>query len=505
MKKLFLKHTVDIKILTGLVTVYLLTRLWNLTKLPLFTDESIYIFWGKFMATDYSNWFISVTDGKPPLLIWMMFPLFHVLPQDAYLIVGRLPSVMAGFASVVGMYFLAKLLFKNVWSGIIAAALYMVTPFFLFHDRLAIYDALLTSTLIWTTYFAIRTAYTLKLRDAILWGISLGFAFLSKATALTFLGLLPVIICILLFKKDLLKSWKKLAMFTVIASVLGYGINSIQRLSNAYYLTERKTAEFQIPLNELLADPLQKTFSNLNAVFGWIIPYVTIPLFVLGVAAFIYLFIKKWRIGLALLILWIIPVIFLATVGRIIFPRYFVFTIPYFLLPISFLIPELMKYKKFKYKWFVLAAFFLILIPALKFDHKLLTDPVNAPFPTTDKYQYIYDHPSGYGLDQVFEYIDGQLDSGKSVTVVTQGTFGLYPYAFNLNYWNTDNIKIMPKFPLDKIDEEMLNAQKNSDVYLIFKEEWEVPEDLPVETVLRVPKPGDKYDIFVTKLKNEEK
>jgi hypothetical protein len=72
MKNFFKFHKADIIILSGLGFVYLLTRLIALLKLPIFTDESIYIYWAKFIDSYHSHWLISITDGKPPLLIWVL-------------------------------------------------------------------------------------------------------------------------------------------------------------------------------------------------------------------------------------------------------------------------------------------------------------------------------------------------------------------------------------------------------------------------------------------------
>src|SRR3989344_7532028 len=93
-----------------LLGLYLLTRLTNLTQLPVFTDEAIYIRWSQIGAQD-ANWrFISLTDGKQPLFTWVIMALLRFVPADP-LFVGRLASVLTGAASLVGMWFLALELF----------------------------------------------------------------------------------------------------------------------------------------------------------------------------------------------------------------------------------------------------------------------------------------------------------------------------------------------------------------------------------------------------------
>ncbi len=502
MKKIFQKYRLEFFSLLLLSSIYLLTRLPFLTSLPMFTDEAIYIFWGKFVATDYSHWFISTTDGKPPLLIWMMFPFFHILPDSWYLIAGRLPSVLAGWASLMAIFLIAKLLFKTYRTAIISSVLYIVIPFFLFYDRMALFDSLLNSTLLWATYFALRTAQTWKLRDALLWALFLLMAMLSKGTALMFFVLLPFVVGVMTYRKELLKHKKQFVGYTLLVSGIGYSFNLFLRfvlpdLNNAYIA---KNSQFQIPLDQVIASPFPQMFSNLHAIFSWIIPYITLPIFVTGFASFALLLLKKPRIGIVLLALCLIPILGLATFGQIIFPRYFVFTASYLVLAVGFFVDYAMSLSK-KYQWAIVIFGVILLLPAIRFDYFILKDPEHAPFPVTDVYQFVYDHPSGYGIQEVYDYINQESAKGEPITVVTQGTFGLYPYAFNLEYWTDSNITIMPKFPLDKIDDEILAADENSEVLFIFKEVLQIPENLPIEEVFRADKPGEKYNIIVGKFK----
>ena len=60
-----------------ILAVYAWTRFANLTALPIFTDEAIYIRWSQIGAQD-ANWrFISLTDGKQPMFTWIMMILLR--------------------------------------------------------------------------------------------------------------------------------------------------------------------------------------------------------------------------------------------------------------------------------------------------------------------------------------------------------------------------------------------------------------------------------------------
>ncbi len=482
----------------ALIFLYFLTRLENLTILPIFTDESIYIYWAKVIESTHSQWFISLTDGKPPLLVWTTAFFLTILPDAWYLIAGRLPAVIAGAFSVFFIFKLSELLFANRIVAIAASVLYIIFPFTLIYDRMALYDPLLQATLLSSTYFAIKTAKTLEVKYAVLWGLSLGLAYLSKPTALLFVGLLPLIYVLFTWEK-LKKQWKRVIGLAVFAVIIAEVINNLQRLSSVYFMAGMKNAQFQQPIEELLKDPFALTFSNLQGFYTWILGYYTLPILLLGIIGFAVLLFTKFRIGVLLLSLWLIPIVALATIGREIFPRYILFTAPYFLISLAYLFSKAISYAKKKW-WIVGITTLLLIIPLVRTDYFILTAPEKANLPKTDYDQLVATHPSGYGLNEIYEFLNKELDNGQNITLVTQGTFGLYPYAFDLEYWDNPSINILPRWPLDTIDEEIQQARENTDVIILLKEHESIPQTLPLNLVKKVEKPGGAYPILITEL-----
>lgn len=96
---------------------YFVTRLLFLSRLPMFTDEAIYIYWAKLIQTGQASPFLSIVDGKPPLFIWSMIPGLFIPSGPQMLVVSRLVSVIAGGVSLVGIYYLGKLLFQKSQVG----------------------------------------------------------------------------------------------------------------------------------------------------------------------------------------------------------------------------------------------------------------------------------------------------------------------------------------------------------------------------------------------------
>lgn len=486
-------------IIALLLILYAITRVYNLLLLPLFTDESIYIYWAKIIATTHSQYFISLTDGKPPLLIWTIAVLISIFPHDWYLLAGRIPSVVAGAISTVGIYFLAKELFKSTKVAIVSSLLYIFNPFTLFYDRMALFDSPLQAMSIVSVYFGLRTIHKPTLKHAILWGVFLGLAMLSKPTALLFLGLSPVASFLVADYKKLIKEWKDYFGFTLFAVVLGYGINSLQRISSVYPAMEAKNAQFQQPLSELIKNPLALTGDNLRTFFDWLFGYYGWPLLALGIVSFIILLIVRRKQGAVLVLLWFGSLFALATVGKEVFPRYILFSTPFFLVAVAWLISYIWDIKHWgKYLALVVGAGSLTL-PFITIFH-LETNPPEASIPYTEYTQYISEHPSGYGLDKTYAVIDHYAKEGK-VILFTQGTFGLYPYAYTLRYWGNPNVQIEPRWPLDKITPEVTEATKNGKVLIVLKEYDQVPQSFPVTVLAKGEKPGGRYPIYITTLK----
>src|SRR3989338_8278657 len=91
-----------------LFLLFLVVRLINLTSVPIFNDESIYLHWGSFYfhSLDSPQTQMLVVDGKQtgvPLL----YGSFQFLPLDP-LVAGRLATVLLSIGTLVGGLFLAK-------------------------------------------------------------------------------------------------------------------------------------------------------------------------------------------------------------------------------------------------------------------------------------------------------------------------------------------------------------------------------------------------------------
>src|SRR3990167_8160438 len=166
------KHRIELITAVFLTIVYFFLRLYRIMSLPIFTDESIYTRWSQIARFDDSWRFISLVDGKQPLFIWLNMTLIRVINDP--LLSGRLISVFAGFATMAGLFFLGREIFKNRWIGILSALLYLIFPFALVYDRMALYDSLVGTFAIWSLYFEVLLIKKLRLDISLILGMVLG-------------------------------------------------------------------------------------------------------------------------------------------------------------------------------------------------------------------------------------------------------------------------------------------------------------------------------------------
>lgn len=492
MHKLFFKH----QLLILLSLLFLFTRFYNLTLLPIFTDESIYIYWAKYIATFHTNWFMSLTDGKPPLLVWLIAILLKIFPSNMYLFAGRTLSVIAGGLTIIAVYKLTLLLFGSKKTSILAVLLCILNPFLLFYDRMALYDSFLCAMLIWSVYFAIKTSIYFKLKDAIFWGIFLGLAFLTKPPAIILLLLTPLCFFILIKKEDLEKQKTKIISLPIIALIIAEIFNNLQQLSSNYRLFNLKNQQFQLSFHDFFAQPFILFGKNLQEIINWIIAYYTWPIFGIGVLAFIYLFYKYFKKGVVLLILWFMPIFLFAIFGKILFSRYILFTTPYFLIVLALGLSKVFSYKfsNFLKVLIVILMFFL----TFRFDYYLLTNPVRAALPDADYSQYITSEYSGYGLDKVFSYLDEKIINGPQIMIVTQGKFGLFPYAFKLKYWDNKQVMFYQAWLDKKLDVDVYALSLASNVYIAMWQNNTIPSNFPFKLILKAEKPDGGHPILLT-------
>jgi len=486
----------------GLILLYFFTRLYHLsTFLPIFTDEAIYLHWSQIALNDASWRFISLTDGKQPMYIWISL-IFLKLIHDP-LAAGRMVSVAAGFFSMIGMFFLGREMFKNTKIGLLASLLYVLYPFALVYDKLAMYDSLVAMFMIWIFYFTVLLVRNVRLDLGMILGIVIGFGMLTKSDADFGFILLPFSLILFPFKKNFDKErlFRWIA-FALIAVIIANAMYQILRLSPFFYIIGQKNLEFIYSFHDWIRQPFAFLFGNLKGLLGWFVGYMTVPLLV--ITLFTFFVDKKFLREKILLLCWFIfPLLALAFFGKVIYPRFIFFmTMPIIVLGAYSLFMLLHIIKKNSLKILVGVVFISMFIVN---DFLILTDFPKALIPEGDQDQLYYGWSSGIGVSQTVAYLQEQAKQGK-IYVSTEGTFGLMPYALDIYLDKNPNITIQSFWPVENIPpQDLIAASKKEPTYVVFYQACPTcnskgiaPDSWPVTKIFSIKKlaPNTYYTLY---------
>ncbi|MBI2034665.1 MAG: glycosyltransferase family 39 protein [Candidatus Levybacteria bacterium] len=475
------RHSVIVLVLTLIVFVYFASRFYGIMDLPMFTDESIYARWTKIARFDAKERFISLEDGKQPSFIWAAMIVMRFVGEDP-LLAGRLVSVFAGFATLIGIYFLTREFFRSNLAGVLASFLYLIFPMAIVYDRMALYESLVGAFSVWSVFLIAVLIRTLRLDVALLLGMVLGGGMLTKTSAFFNLYLLPF--SLILFDLKELHRLKRFAMWFMLATlagILAFVYYSILRLAPLNYMINQKNAVFVYPFNEWITHPFNFFVGNINGQWDWLITYLTWPLFILSIVSFLIRssFTKQ---KLVLAVWFFIPFVLLALFARTLYPR-FIFAMAIFLLPLAaatlFEIANLIKNKVV-----VILLYAILFILPIRVDQMILTNFARSPIPKLDREQYINSWPAGGGIREIIAFLEQQAKKEK-IYVASEGTFGaIATNAVEIYLGDNKNVGRGGIWPLPKgFPDDLVIKSKTMLVYFIFNETQNIPPEWPLSAI----------------------
>jgi len=451
-----------------IVVLYFLTRLINYKIVPIFVDEAIYIRWAQLVLNEPANRFISLQDGKQPLFIWLSAVSQYFISDP--LVATRFVSTLAGLGSLIAIYLLAKELF-NKKIAIISSLLYVLLPFTLLYDRLALFDSLLTMFIIYSTLFTVKLVKNANINIAILNGFALGMAMITKSSGLIYLYLLPFSLILLNTKNgNVVNRITKWVRYSLITVVIAFIIYNLLRISPLFYIIEIKNLTFIRSLEDFLSSPFLFFISNFKTLIFWLTSYIGYPVFILFILGVILGFINKQKNIIYLSLLILAPLMVETFFNKVIYPRFILFYFPFLIIIIAFAIDYLLnKYKKAD-KLIILLVIIALTIPTIS-SLKLIYDPINAKIADADSRQYLNSWPSGYGVDEIVIFLKEESKREK-IIVGTEGTFGLFPFSLQIYFTNNENIRIIGYWPVDinNLPTELLEESLSTKTYLILNE-----------------------------------
>lgn len=459
---------------------YFFTRIQNLTSIPVFGDEAIYIRWAQIIQSEETLRFIPQTDGKQPLFMWINAVTLKVFSDP--LISGRIISIFAGFGLVLVLFFTTSIslnyndsekdiskfiknsLNKNFYFSIFTSLIYCLLPFSFFFDRLATADNLLSFFGLCSLLFSLLLAKFHRLDLTLILGFILGLAWLTKSPAIYFIVLSIFTFLLLNLKKI------KLIFLPIISSIIAFLIYNILRLGPQFNQIAIRNKDYIWSFSEVLKHPLDPLKPHLLNTLTLYQQYISWPIVIITIVGLVLYFKdNKFKIHhLIIICWWLLPLIANAAMAKVFTARYILFTLPPLIILISIGFSKLLSVLKNKPLKLFLAI--IIFILNINFIYKISTDPFHQKLPSTET-GYLTDWTSGWGIKDIADFLK-QRSKIANVIVGTEGAFGTLPDGLQIYGNKIPHLTIIGQgLEFTEIPSSLINAKNYGDeVYLLINQ-----------------------------------
>lgn len=459
--------------------LYFFSRLKNLTSIPVFGDEAIYIRWAQIIKSEETLRFIPQTDGKQPLFMWLNAVSLKFISDP--LISGRIISVFAGFGIILMLFLITAIILnfssseKNIFKfisksisiyfypAILTSLIYCLLPFTFFFDRLALADTLLSFFGLTSFLFSLLLSKYPRLDIAMILGLILGLAWLTKSPAIYFMALSVGTFIFLNLKKI------SLIFLPLISSLISFIIYNILRLGPQFQMIALRNRDYVWSVGEIIKHPLDPLKPHLSDTLTLYQHYISWPILVLSLIGVIFYFVSKnkfKKIYIVIISWWILPLLANAAFAKVFTARYILFTLPSLIMIISLSLSFLTK--KIKSNLLKIVLLVLVFILNINFIYKISTDPFHQKLPSTEK-GYLTDWTSGWGINQAAEYLKAR-SLNANVIVGTEGNFGTLPDGLQIYTNKVPQLTVIGLgLGFTNTPSNLVNAKKYGDeVYILI-------------------------------------
>jgi 4-amino-4-deoxy-L-arabinose transferase-like glycosyltransferase len=396
----------------ALLLAFLAVRTYRLTSLPIFIDESLHLFWAQRVREDLAL-DRPLRDGKP---LQALVTALTVPGAGDPLWAGRLTSVLVGAVGLWAAWRIGRRLFDEP-TGLAAAVLYLACPFTLFYDRMALSDVYLSTSAALTLLASIAVVRDPRPRNGVVLGLALAACVLSKVPGLM-LAPLPLAAAFLLPPRRP-GLWRALGIAYAVAAVLA-AYPAWFFLAKSGQIHKAAGVDEEVEVSNLLAD-------NLGDAVRWLWAYWTWPVTLAGLCGVALGVVKRRGPELLLALASLAPVAVFVSLSFYWYPRYILFaTVPFLVLAARVLVLLAAGAARTSGRpplWLA-ALLTAALVPAFRFDLALLSDPVNAPLPRLERFQYVDGFSSGYGCPEAVAWLRRELDADPGRVTVAAETPG---------------------------------------------------------------------------------
>jgi 4-amino-4-deoxy-L-arabinose transferase-like glycosyltransferase len=403
-----------------LLLAYFFTRLHQLMSFPVFGDEALHVI----QARDVYDLrpFTGALNGKLFGLWWMAA---MGLQGDGVIFVIRAATVIFGALTVAALFGLGRY-FAGLWGGALAAAFYILSPYALFYDRLALVDPYVTAFGALLAWFSLRAAVQGRAFDALAAGAMLVGAILAKATGVM-LWVIPLAAYLLLGKQ----TWRirlRLTCFTYVFLLVVW-------LPFFFFLQWRGYSYFSTATDVVGAgfssDFLSRLWRNLIAPEGMFTidaVYFSAPFLFLALVTTVFLVTRRLRHALFLVAVMALPLGGLLAFADRLSPRYFHLHVPFALLLVAVGVMALAVwlYERLRLPRTVLPLGVLLAwggLFAIPYHLQYARDPAALPMPALDREEYVAFDAAGFAVDEAARYIVAERAGARRSLVVV----GLLP------------------------------------------------------------------------------
>lgn len=419
---------------SGLVVSYLFTRLFAIFGIPVFIDEAIHIDWAHpsihtFLPLDPSY------DGK-----WLSIKLFALvtrLPIADHVVAARLGVSILGLTAAVAIYLIGRDLFSRV-AGAASAILYVVLPFTLIYNSLALADSVQLAFGTWAVFAAVRvTRSTRWMFAAMALPFLLVATILSKFSAIGF-AILPVISVLLLMRPA---EWRRGLLRIAPAVIVGVGLVA---WLGKYGMLEVFKTKASSSWREMTALAWQNLFVAGDWFWGLLTPGIAI----LAIVSLGWLLVQNKRDArfiAGLLCLTVLPVLVAA---RVWYPRYLLLSVIPIVLAIGGTVGSVFAHQS-KGSHRRLARIILVAVlgavvawPIARSGFVLFDLP-DANLPELERWQLVSGWPSGYGMAELISYLREQAQATPGGITVARTIFNDHPlHTLNIYLAGTQSLSL---------------------------------------------------------------
>lgn len=481
--------------LLGILILYFIFRLPNLTYQPIFADEAIYIRWAQVIRAEPTLRFLPLTDGKTPLFMWLMIPFFKVFSDPLF--AGRILSVFSGILTLAGA-FLIGIKFFNKRVAFWAVFLLAITPFIVFFDRMALVDSMLAAFTVWSLALGLLLVKYQRIDLAMVLGYVIGGSILTKTPGFINIINLPLVLINFDWStKNRDKRLLKIFGLFVLAILISFIIYNILRLGPGFTSLTSRNGDYVFSPTKLIENPLDPFIPHIKDLADWFIRLLGLPLTLLILYAIYLTAVKKSKTGIIILGWSLIPLMVELNFYRTFTARYVLSSIPPLVILAAFGLDNMVT-KLSKVRWSYPGMVLVLLAYPLYFNFNLLANLNKVPLPQEERRGYLEDWTAGYGFKEIANFLDQKSKSGL-VVVGTEGSFGTLPDG--LQIYLDKNRQVIIIGGKATVSAQLRDAAKEHPTYFIAnKSRYQVnskaAQDLGLELIKEYPKlynPGSKF------------